>query len=570
MSGLFGALGLGARALVAHQGAIRVAGHNVSNANVEGYSRQRAVLQPSQAEDLVVGIIGRGVDLASIQRLTDDFIDRSIRQGASNLKSLDVQRTALNQAEGVYQELSDGDLSTQLTRFFQSLDDLAARPEDMAVRRSVVEQGRSLAESFQTVRSGLTDIRKNLNNTVSVSVGTINSLTADIARLNKQIVETEYANASGSRNANDLRDLRDQDLKKLSEIVQIKAYEQTDGQMNVYADGDPLVMQDRASVLTTTTSVSDGIQIVTPIFSSNNGPLVLRGGSLEGLATARDTTIPKYITDLDTLAGAVIQEFNKLHSEGIGLTGFSSLTSVNQVTSTSADLDAAGLDFTPVNGSFTLQVTNRVTGQTVSTNIQIDLDGIGSDTSLDDLQAALDAVGNISASVTGADKLSITADSADYTFGFTNDTSNVLACLGLNTFFTGKDAQDIGVNSLVDDDLSKLAAATTVGAAGDNTNALAMADLRNVAVLSSNTSTLEQFYQGSVGTLAVETAQKRDAFTSQKLRNEQMDNQRQEISGVNIDEEMVHMMEYQRAFQGAARFISVVDEMLDTLVNRLF
>mgnify|MGYP001572197265 CR=1 FL=1 len=153
MSGLFGALGMGARALVAHQGALRVSGHNISNANVEGYSRQRAVLMPSQAEDLTVGIIGRGVDLASIQRLTDEFIDRSLRQGTSDLKSLDIQQTVLNQAQGVYQELSDGDLSTQLTRFFQSLNNLAARPEDMAVRRNVVEQARSLAESFQTLWS---------------------------------------------------------------------------------------------------------------------------------------------------------------------------------------------------------------------------------------------------------------------------------------------------------------------------------------------------------------------------------------------------------------------------------
>ena len=570
MAGLFSALGTGARALLAHQGAVRVAGHNISNASTEGYSRQRVNLQASTPEDLTVGIIGRGVDLKSIDRLTDEFVDRSLRKGSSELKSLDVKQSALKQAEGVYQELSDNDLSTALTKFFTALDSLADRPEDMAVRRTVVDQAKALSDSFQALSKGLNGIRKSLNDDVATTVGKVNSLITDLADLNKQIVQSEFANASGSRNANDLRDARDLKLKQLAELVDITTAEQSDGQVNVFVAGDPLVMQNRPNTLTTSTSTSNGITVTNPVFANNNGPLILRGGRLEGLVTSRDTTIPKYLTDLNTLAAGVILEVNKLHAQGIGLTGFSSVTGAKAVTSASAALNAAGLDFTPVNGSFQVNVTNRNTGSVTTTNIQVDLDGIApADTTLNSLTAAIDAVANISASVTSDNKLKISADSTDYTITFTSDTSRALACLGINTLFTGKDSTDIGVNSVVDGDLSKLSAALTP-AAGDNANAVAMANLRTTAVLNSNTTTLEEFYRGSVGTLAVESQQKSSAFATQQLRNDRLENERQQVSGVNVDEEMIKLMEFQRAYQGSARFVAVVDEMLDTLVNHLF
>jgi flagellar hook-associated protein 1 FlgK len=554
---------------MAHQGRVRVVGHNISNASTEGYTRQRVNLTSEFPDDVQVGIIGRGVRISSIERLTDQFLNSSLRKGSSDLKSLELKQTALTQAESVFQDLSDGDLSSALTTFYESLDELAQRPDDMAVRRNVVEQARNLGSLFRTISTGLKGIQKNLNAEVVTSVTQVNALVTDIASLNQQILESRSTGSGNSRDPNDLMDQRDLKLRKLAEFVEIKVFEQSDGQVNVFADGDPLVTQGVANTLTTTTTVTNGVSTSTPVFTGNNGPLVLRSGRLEGLVTSRDTTIPKYLTDLNTLATGVIQEFNKQHAKGIGLNGFSSLKGGNAVTSTTANLNAAGLSPTPVNGSFTIHVTNRITGEVVSSNIPVDLDGIGSDTTLTSLTADIQAIANVSASVGTDNKLTISADSADYTVTFSGDNSNTLAALGLNTLFTGTDASNIDVNAVVDGDLSKLAAALTP-AAGDNGNALALAGLRTALVMSSNTTTLDDFYRGSVGTLAVETSQRLSGFDNQRARVDLLENQRQAVSGVNVDEELTQMIEAQRTFQASARFISIVDDMLNTLVNGLF
>ncbi len=157
---LLSSLSMGARSLMAHQARIQVTGHNISNASTEGYTRQRVNLSSEFPEDLQVGVIGRGVRIDSIERLTDEFLNSSLRKGSSNLKSLDIKQLALSQSQAVFQDLSDGDLSTALTKFFQSLDELAQRPEDTAVRRNVLEQARNLGSLFRTISTSLKGIQK--------------------------------------------------------------------------------------------------------------------------------------------------------------------------------------------------------------------------------------------------------------------------------------------------------------------------------------------------------------------------------------------------------------------------
>lgn len=568
--GLLSALGLGSRALMSYQDAVRITGHNISNASTEGYTRQRVNFQTATPENLRVGIIGRGVNIASIERLADDFLNRSLRNGGSDLRSLDIKQTALSQAQSVFQELGDGDLSSAFDDFFDALDELSQHPEDTATRQNVVEKTRNLASTFRSIHTGLTDIRKNLDVEVVNTVGEVNSLTSQIADLNRRILESEVAaSATGSSEPNDLRDQRDLALRRLGEIVEVKVVELSDGQVNVFAGGDPLVTQGVSNSLTTAVTSSGGLSVHTPIFSGNNGPVTLRSGRLEGLITSRDTTIQRYITDMNTLAGGVIRELNKVHAGGQGTTAFSTLTGIHAVSSATADLDAAGLDLTPVNGSFTVHVRNKVTGAVVSTNIPVDLDGIGSDSTLTSIASAINAISNVTASVGADNKLTVAADSSDYEFSFGNDTSHALAALGMNVMFQGEDASDIDVSDMLDGDPTKLASATSF-APGDNSNALALVGLRSSKVMSSGASTLEEYYQGSVGALAVETEQHLNDFSGQQFRMDLLENQRQEVSGVNIDEEMVKMIDYQRTYQASARFISVVDDMLNTLVNGLF
>ena len=184
--------------------------------------------------------------------------------------------------------------------------------------------------------------------------------------------------------------------------------------------------------------------------------LQITSGKLYGLLQGRDVHVQQCIDDLDRLAAALIQEVNKLHAEGQGLSGLTSVTGTYVVDDDTAPLNAAGLDLTPVNGTFEIWV-GPDGGEPTATLIHVDLDGLGSDTSLQDLASMLDAVDNISATVAGDGTLQITADNG-YSFTFANDNSNVLAALGVNTFFDGHDSASIRVRSELQDSPALIAA----------------------------------------------------------------------------------------------------------------
>jgi flagellar hook-associated protein 1 len=152
------------------------------------------------------------------------------------------------------------------------------------------------------------------------------------------------------------------------------------------------------------------------------------------------------------------------------------------------------------------------------------------------------------------------------TFDVTNDpdTSNMLTALGINTFFTGKDASTIAVTQYIKDDVTRIAAATT-DSQGDNTNALRLINLQNTA--STNNETFSDFLHSTVAQLGTETAEKASEKDSFNALLTNLENRRQEVSGVSIEDEMINIIRFQQAFQASARFISVVDELGNILMN---
>jgi flagellar hook-associated protein 1 FlgK len=143
-------------------------------------------------------------------------------------------------------------------------------------------------------------------------------------------------------------------------------------------------------------------------------------------------------------------------------------------------------------------------------------------------------------------------------FSFRDDTSGFVGAMGLGGFFTGTTSSDIGLNAELRANPRLLAAATSNNP-GDNTNSQRMLGIRNQAVVLGQ-STLEDFYEGVVGSLGVRTAEFKDRLENTRLLNQQLENQRQRISGVNVDEEATNMIQHQRAFQATARFIAVVGD----------
>ena len=315
---------------------------------------------------------------------------------------------------------------------------------------------------------------------------------------------------------------------------------------------------------------------------------MISGGKISGWLEIRDEVIPEYKADLDSFAEAVIWEVNKISTQGVGLEGFTSVTGTYSSTNAAEELGTAdsGLDFYApiVDGTFKLwlyDASGAVVGGAAST-ITIDSDAGG--TTLNGLAASLDAINaNLDATVSGG-KLSMTASNG-YTFAFSSDTSNVLAALGINTFFTGSNANDISMNTLLQSNKEFIAAGrvdSTGGiAAGDSTNALAIVNLQSESVTvkrwtyergsaaasTDQDGTLDSYLHSFVGAIGIDS----QSITRSREFNERIvqsiKQTRDNISAVSLDEEMTKLIQYQQAYSAAAKLVTTAEEMLQTLLD---
>ena len=561
------ALQIGRSALLSYQSALQVVGNNISNAGSAEYTRQTPTLSPQMGAMLPEGFqAGAGVALIALRRNIDESLENRIRAGLSDQGSTTIERQALGRIESVLNELSEYDLSTLLEKFFGAFSSLQNNPHDLSARGIVLNAGESLVQEIQRQRTDVLALVDEINAQLVDLARRADGLAGEIAALNVQVTEAE---ATGRGTASALRDQRDAKLRQLSEIVAIQVRPQPNGSVNVYVGNEPLVQAGITRGLTTTTEVRDGVQRVVVQFADDGGPVSVLGGQMGGLITARDTHSVGHLQDLDKLAVALIQEVNKVHSQGQGLVGVRLVTGTYAVRDAGAALNsaAAGLDLAPRNGSFQLTVTD--TGTTppasVTATIHVDLDGIGSDTTLQSLVAAINgSASHVTASVTADGRLQISAeDGYEITFG--EDSSNVLAALGVNTFFSGSRAYDIAVNPVLSSDPSLLAAGRS-RLPGDGTNAAAIARVGTTAADSLGGKSLVDFYNGVAGKIAVNGAAANAGQQAAEVILTSLQAQRESISGVSLDEEAIQLIKYERAFQGAARYITVVDQLIDEML----
>jgi flagellar hook-associated protein 1 FlgK len=562
---LFGIMQMSSNALNAASLGLQVTGNNLANANTPDYIRQRLVQTPQPGSPEGGLVLGLGVRVDGVQQVVDKFLDERMRSATSDVASSDAQSDAYSKLESIINALGDQNLGNSLTTFFGSLNDVQNQPQDIPVRSVAVQQGQALAGSIQRLDSQARSLHNDLDGQVVSTTSDINRLVQEIAKLNVQIATIEGGSTSAS-DAVGLRDKRASDLSQLAEITDIKTVEQPTGDVTVYSGGDYLISLGTFRQVKAVTSVQNGLTTSQIQIDGINSPLSAGGGRLGGLTAARDNIVGGFLGELDGLSKTLIGEFNKVYSSGQGLTGFSSVTSDSAVSAASAPLDEAGLPFTPVNGSFQVQVYDKNTGQKKTTDVRVDLNGLDTDTNLTTLAIQLDAIDGLSASVTPAGKLQITADSPQTTFAFADDTSGTLAALGINTFFTGTGSQDIGVSQTAKSDPGKLAFASG-GLAEDTGNGQLLANLLNTPLASQNNTSLATLYDRLNSNVAQGSNSASAAADGFRNFQQTLESQHLAVSGVNIDEEAVRMLEYQRAFQASARVISAVNDMIGSLLN---
>lgn len=547
-------------ALSAFRVASQVAGHNMTNVNTEGYSRQRAHFASNQPQSLPFGSLGTGVDLKTISRIRDSYLDRQLNSENSELGAWEMRDDALSQLELYFNETSEAGMSYLMSDMFAAWQELSSNPDDQATRVGLVQKASLYTNAMNEQISKMRQLRQNMDEALSTKVEEVNSLTSEIASLNFQIVSSE----ADGHTANDLRDRRDLLVNEMSKLIDFDVYEQSDGAYALSIDNKNIVFSGTSIELETFSDPTDNpLYLLDVRWSDTKVALTPEEGEIGGILNARDVTIPKYEDLLDDVAHALVEQVNRIHASGQGTIKFTTVTGAESVDDPTNALSAAGLDFTPINGgTFDINVEGEGT-TTFTVDTSWDLNTFAAN-----LQTALDTTAGGASDLTvsvSSNKLDITSSGNEFTFA--NDNSDTLMALGINTFFTGYDALDITVNQRVVDNASLVAAAQS-DSPGDNSNALAIAGLRNTPVLKSGTQTIEEYYNSNViGELGSEASEAQRLVFNQKLVTDQIQDSIDEGSSVSIDEEMTKIIELQHATTAVARYITILGDMLNEVVN---
>ncbi len=563
----------GRNALLSYQGALQVVGNNVANAGNVDYTRQSADLSAVHGSAIGPGLRpGAGVAITGLQRHVDEALENRLRASVGDLQSAIAQRQGISQIEVYFNDLNGTGISSQITDFFNSLSDVQNAPDDLAIRSVAVANGEALTRTLRATRTDIIEASLDLNDEIRRVVADADRVAADIAELNTEIVSVE---AGGTGQANALRDRRDALIRDLSEVFDVLVREQPSGAVNVYVGSEPLIQHGASRGLTTENELDGNFERTTVRFTDTNATINVAGGVIEGIMKARDEQALVQVAKLDQLAAGIIEEVNAIHADGQGLAAFTSVVASNVVDDVSAPLNSldAGLRNPPVNGSFYISVSDQATNSPVSYRIEVDLDGEGVDTTLEDIVTAINTdVAGVNASITPDHRLSLAADTGfSFTFGndgdsFRSDSSKLLAALGINTFFEGSGADDIAVREQLRTDASFLAAAT-VNHVGDGNNAGRLAALTNQSSDVLNGATIFEFYNGIANGIAADGASVQNTLEAADVITSSLEEQRQSVSGVSLDEEAIGLLKYERAFQGAARYISTVDSLLQELIG---
>lgn len=453
-------LDIAVRALLAQQQAVNTVSHNIANANTEGFSRQRVQLAAVPGIPMAGARAGAGggVDTLGIQRVRDLFVDQQVRTAQQQLGYHSARASSLQQAELALGEPGDAGLRAAMSRFWNSWRDLANEPESTAARAAVTQSGATMASTARRVHDALLSQRADADGRIRSHLAEVNTLTAEVAQLNREIV---YQQAAG-QGAADLHDRRDLALDRLSQLMNITVVAQSSGSVDVVVGGNTLVAGDRAFAVTGTPNALNN-NYIDITFVRDGSALAVTGGEIGGLLTQRDSDLVSRITGLNTLIGRIVTEVNASHSAGFGLDG----------------------------------VTGRA-------------------------------------------------------------------------FFAGTDASDVAVDPIVMGDRNAIAASLTLaGVPGDGAGAAGLADLQYLKPLSGGTASFDEFYAGYVGELGSATREAEHLASAQQLVRDHIEQVRQGTAGVNLDEEMIQLMQHQRAYEAASRLVTIADEMLDHLINRM-
>jgi len=575
----------------------------------------------------VAGQIGQGSVVSSIERIRDNFIDDRIIDTSSQKEYWAKKEAYLGQMEVVFNEPTGNTLRTLMDSFWNSWEDLSNYPEDNAHRSVVQEKAAGLGSRMEDVHRKLSQLQNQANREVEALAHKLNGIAESIRTLNERIGKSE---ALGDQ-PNDLYDRRDELLQELSGMVDINIGRNDEDELMVFIGQQILVQgQKRENILITGNPTKDGLFDLQ--WEKSGKDILLRTGSLQALMEVRDNIIVEKISQVDPLAINTIDVVNQIHRDGFGLNGSTNLNffetrALSNNTFGEVDTDGDGqLDRTAifrVSGKTSLDADKPIG---ISGAIKLIKPGDKEQEviipySIDDTMN--DVIKRINRSESGVvaymnqdSQLTLKAttspenpkesfqirhleDSGQLLVGMTG----ILFASGAAGSFDSRRLGEIGKFQTNSEDIAltphyhpssffKMSAeiqnnpaniaagrGKDVGGVGDynspsghkdGRNALLIASaLREKPVMFDYSKTTDDFYNSLISKLGTETSEARQELTTQTDLMVELENMRQSVMGVNLDEEMANMVQFQHAYNASARLIQTMSELLDTVINRL-
>lgn len=616
----------GSSALLAFQRALGTVSHNVANVNTEGYSRQRVDLESRPGVNTGAGYMGAGVAVQTLQRLADSLVFARQVDSSGEMGRLQQLGAYSDRVDGLLSSSTSG-LGTPWSNFFGAAKGVVAEPGSSIARQALLDAGDQLAARFRSVDGQLDTIGRDADSRLASQVDAANQLAAEVARLNRDIV-----NAGSNANA-DLLDQRDVRITRLATLTGAQVVPQDDGSMNVFSGGQALVVGERAGKLTLAPDPvrSDRMQIA---IDTSGGAVRLPAGTLSGeiggLLEFRDRVLDPARAELGRMATAFAMEFNRAQRGGVDYAGN---PGVEMFTLPPPRIDAAGAN----TGSATLAASVQDIGSLKGLDVElrfaagswsavrpgsgepVAISGAGSAASplvVDGvaivvggtpahgdrfaLRPTADAAGGLRMALRDPNAIAAAAPlravAATANLGDAKPGAMQVTDAGLFAGFAGARIDFIDADSYtIDDgptipfvpgqpitgagwsitlegtprpgdrfDLSRTPARST-----DNGNARAFASLDERALLDGGTTGLTMAMSRMTARAGTEARHADMNLQAQQAIHDQVVAERDSVSGVNLDEEAADLMRYQQAYQAAAQVIATADSMFQTLLGAI-
>jgi flagellar hook-associated protein 1 FlgK len=504
MGNLTSSLGIGLSGLQAAQEAMSVIGHNIANVNTPSYSQQTAVLSANQAQDYGGVQYGTGVTVTAVQALRNQFLNLQVTQ---SLCAQNGSQTLYNGVQAVSSAFTDNGtngLNSQMQQFFASLQTLAGNPSSAALAQNVVGMAQSMISEYQGAYQTVTSQMDSADQQVSSLVPQINTLTTQIAALNNQI--SQQVNPAGD---NDAIDQRQQLTNQLAALVGIQVYATSDNQYQITLDSGAATLVSGGAAYQMTTAPNPANNNYQEVSVQSGGMSIdvtdkISGGQLGADMTLRDSVLPGYLTQLDDIAGSLVNQVNK-----VNMAGFGTDAAGNSVTGTPF-FTGAGICSNPLDANYG-QVNTPNNALPASAANPPDYVGIINSMQVNPL-------------ITASPTLIGTAAVANTP----GDNTNVLAMAALQTAADTVDTNDDG--------------------AGDS------------GPFSTVVSSL-------INNVATQTQSFNTTFTNQQNLTTALQTQQASVSGVDLDEQAAQLLSYQQAYQAAAQFISTISQLTNQLMS---